>query len=72
MNRVTCHRLRPILEEPAFMDVNVICHHVLQQDPEPVVGELVIVQIAYCFCSSLACFNLVIFLQLYLALLIFF
>lgn len=46
-------RLQPVLKEPALMDVNVVHHHVLQWGPETVVGELLIVQRAYYFCSSL-------------------
>lgn len=40
MNGVTCHRLQPILKEPAVMDVNVLHHHVLQWGLETVVGEI--------------------------------
>lgn len=67
MSEVTCHRLQPVLKEPALMDVNVLHHHVLQWGPETVVVELLIVQRAYCVCSSLAFLLLVIFLQVHLA-----
>lgn len=49
------------------MDVNILHHHVLQGGPEAVVGELLVVQRVYYFCSSRAFLLLVIFLQLHLA-----